>query len=61
MDSQCVISVAKPDPYTIPGTVIGHSTAPTECCAWFVGMIAMFQRSAKYRELQYSVVKPMPT
>ena len=58
--SQNVATVVKSDLYTTPETVIGHSTAPTECRAWFVGMIVMSQKSAKFRELQYSVVKPMP-
>ena len=58
--SQNVATVVKSDPYTTLETVIGHFTVPTEHRAWFVGMIAMSQRSAKFRELQYSVVKPMP-
>ena len=58
--SQNVATVVKSDPYTTPETVIGHFTVLTEHHAWFVGMIAMSQRSAKFRKLQYSVVKPMP-
>ena len=46
--SQNVATVVRSDLYTTPETVIGHSTAPTKCRAWFVGMIVM-----------YSVVKPM--
>ena len=59
--SKSVATVVKSNLYTTPETVIGHFTVPTEHCAWFVGMIAMSQRSAKFRELQNSVVKPMPT
>ena len=59
--SQNVATVVKSDLYTTLDTVIGHFTVLTECRAWFVGMIAMSQRSAKFQELQYSVMKPMPT
>ena len=59
--SQSVATVVKSDPYTTPEAVIGHFTVLTECRAWSVGMMVMSQRSAKFRELQYSVVKPMPT
>ena len=59
--SQSVATVVKSNPYTTPETVIWHFTVLTKHHAWFAGMIAMSQRSAKFRELQYSVVEPMPT
>ena len=52
MGSQSVATVVKSDPYTTPETVIGHFAVLTGHCAWSAGMMAMSQRSVKFRELQ---------